>query len=158
MNQRYHNPFSASRLEYPTEQREHYLHHVQRSSSLPVDESPFPRMIDFWWASLSLAVRNGLEPIDLSNAKTTRFVEGSVFDSDPWRIQFLRLIALHVKSQPEIVGNPSEIISMANGLAAAGVPGIVEMLADGDEPPIWNISNAVEQLISEANCRRIGSE
>jgi hypothetical protein len=106
-------------------------------------------MIDFWWAGLSLAVRNGLKPIDLSDAKTTRFVEGSILDSDPWRIQFLRLIALHVKGQPEVLSNPSEIISMANGLAAAGVPGIVDMLTDGDEPPIWNISNAVEQLISE---------
>ncbi len=149
MNQRYHNPFSASRLEYPTEQREHYQHYVERSSSLPLDDSPFPRMIDFWWAGLSLAVRNGLKPIDLSDAKTTRFVEGSILDSDPWRIQFLRLIALHVNGQPEVLSNPSEIISMANGLAAAGVPCIVEMLTDGDEPPIWNISNAVERLISE---------
>ena len=149
MNQRYHNPFSASRLEYPTEQIEYYQRYVRRSSSGPVDESPFPRMIDLWWAGLSLAVRNGLDPTDLSKAKTTRFVEGSILDSDPWRIQFLRLIALHFKSEPEILSNPSEIISMANGLAAAGVPGIVEMLTDGDEPPIWNISNAAEQLISE---------
>lgn len=149
MNQRYHNPFSANRLEYPTEQREHYLRFAdRRNSRLPVDESPFPRMIDFWWAGLSLSIRKGLEPVDLSNVKTTRFIEGSIFDSDPWRIQFLRLIALHVRDQPDILINPSEIISMANGLAAAGVPGIVEMLTDGDEPPVWNISNAVERLIS----------
>ena len=149
MNQRYHNPFSASRLEYPTEQMEHYQRYVRRSSSGPVDESPFPRMIDFWWAGLSLAVKDALEPVDLSNAKTTRFIEGSIFDSDPWRIQFLRLIALHVKGEPEILSHPSDIIAMANGLAAAGIPAIVDMLTDGDEPPIWNISNAVEQLISE---------
>ena len=151
MNQRYHNPFSASRLEYPTEQMEHYQRYVRRSSSGPVDESPFPRMIDFWWAGLSLAVKDGLEPVELSNSKTTRFIEGSIFDSDPWRIQFLRLIALQVKGEPEILSHPSDIISMANGLAAAGVPGIVEMLTDGDEPPIWNMSSAVEQLISTGN-------
>ncbi len=150
MNQRYHNPFSASRLEYPTEQREYYQRYVARSSSSSVDNSPFPRMIDLWWAGLSLAVRNGLKPIDLSNANTTRFIEGSILDSDPWRIQFLMLIALHVKGQPEILINSPEIISMANGLAAAGVPCIVDMLTDGDEPPIWNISNAMEKLIAES--------
>ncbi len=91
-----------------------------------------------------------MKPIDLSNAKTTRFIEGSIFDRDPWRIQFLMLIALHVKGQPEILINPPEIISMANGLAAAGVPGIVDMLTDGDEPPIWNISNAMEKLNAES--------
>lgn len=148
MTQRYHNPFSATRLEYPTGQKPHYDKYVARSSGRSVDNSPFPRMIDLWWTGLSLAVRNELEPIDLSKAQTARFEFGSILDGDPWRIHFLRLIAMQRRG-PEILTNPPEIVSLANGLAAAGVPGIVEMLTDGDQLPAWNFMRAMENLLSE---------
>lgn len=149
MTQRYHNPFSTTRLEYPTSQKTHYDNYAARSSGRSVDYSPFPRMIDLWWAGLSLAVRNELEPVDLSKVRTTRFVEGSIFDSDPWRIHFLRLIAMQRHGSPEILTSPSEVASLANGLAAAGVPCIVEMLTDGDQPPVWNFTRAMENLLAE---------
>ena len=150
VDQRFHNPFTVTRPRYPETQRAHYQRYTRSSNSLPIDESPFPRMVDLWWAGMSLAVRNGLPPVDLSRVATVRFVEGAIFDSDPWRIQFLRLIALHInKGDPEILTRPTEIMTIADGLAAAGVPGIVEMLTDGDEPPIWNLSNAVERLLAE---------
>ena len=38
---------------------------------------------------------------------------------------------------------------IANRLAAAGVPRIVEMLKDGDQEPIWNLSDALERLLTE---------
>lgn len=154
MVQRYYNPFSAARLEYPDTQKEYYHRYVRRSNSSPVDESPFPRMIDLWWAGLSLAVRNGTPPVDLNRTATTHMIEGAIFDRDPWRIQFLRLIALHINGDPDILTRPTDIISMANGLAAAGIPGIVEMLTDGDERPIWNLSNAVERLLANSTSER----
>lgn len=89
-----------------------------------------------------------MEPVDLSKSQTTRFVEGSILDSDPWRIHFLRLIAMQRRG-PEILTNPPEIASLANGLAAAGVPCIVEMLTDGDQLPVWNFTRAMENLLSE---------
>lgn len=149
MVQRYYNPFSAARLEYPDTQKEYYQRYARTSGSSLADESPFPRMVDLWWAGLSLAVRNEMSPVEINRAASTGFIEGVIFDRDPWRIQFLRLIALHIKGNPDILTSPTEIIAMANGLAAAGVPGIVDMLTDGDEPPIWNLSNAVERLLAE---------
>lgn len=157
MVQIYYNPFAAARLEYPDTQKEYYQAYVRRSNSSRVDESPFPRMVDLWWAGLSLAVRNGASPVDLNPIATTHMIEGAIFDRDPWRIQFLRLIALHIKEDPDILTRPTEIIAMANGLAAAGVPGIVEMLTDGDEPPIWNLSNAVERLLTNSTSEMEGS-
>ena len=70
-------------------------------------------------------------------------------DSDPWRIQYLRLIALQFKVDPQALTNHAEIIALANGLSAAGVPCVVKMLTDGAESPIWNLSNAVERLLAE---------
>lgn len=151
MTQKSHNPFSTARLEYPTEQKPHYDRYARTGvgSSAQVDKTPFPRMIDLWWAGLSVSVRKGLEPVDIGKGKTTFFIPGSIFDSDPWRIQVLQLVALRLKGDPEILLNPPEIITLANGLAAAGIPDIVEMLTSGDEEPIWNLSNATEKLLSE---------
>ena len=149
MMQRYHNPFSNARLIYPIDHGDYYNRFAKNQSSLRVDESPFPRMIDFWWAGLLLAARNGLSPVDLNEHRTRYFATGAILDSDPWRIQYLRLIALQFKGEPEALTNHAAIIALANGLAAAGVPCVVEMLTGGDELPIWNLSNAVERLLAE---------
>ena len=149
MTQRYHNPFSNARLVYPIDQGDYYNRFAKNQSSLRVDESPFPRMIDFWWAGLLIAARNELKPIDLNEHRTRYFATGAILDSDPWRIQYLRLIALHFKGEPDTLTNHAAIIALANGLAAAGVPCVVGMLTGGDEPPIWNLSNGVERLLAE---------
>ena len=49
----------------------------------------------------------------------------------------------------EVVADPNRMMQIANRLAAAGVPYIVEMLEEGDQPPIWNLSDALEQLLTE---------
>lgn len=48
----------------------------------------------------------------------------------------------------EIVDDPHRMIAIANGLAA-GVPHIVEMLRDGDVEPIWNLSDALDEILRE---------
>ena len=46
-----------------------------------------------------------------------------------------------------IVSEPWKVLALANGLAVAGVPKVVEMLKDGDAEPIWNLSDAVDALL-----------
>ena len=77
-------------------------------------------------------------------------VGGDILGSDAWRIQVLMLIALARQDDVEIVDSPARMMAMANGLAAAGVPHIVEMLTEGKEPPIWNLSNELERLLTES--------
>ena len=48
-----------------------------------------------------------------------------------------------------ILERPNRIMAIANGLAAVGVPKVIELLQDGDLDPIWNLTNALEGLLSE---------
>lgn len=57
------------------------------------------------------------------------------------------LIAIAVEGNVEIVSEPRRMMAIANGLAAAGVPHIVEMLRDGDQEPIWNLSGSLDGIL-----------
>ena len=147
MNHDFRNPFSTAWLRYPAEQRPSYERFCQTDNPSPLDSSPFPRSVDMWFAALSIAARNGKAPVDLSTFKTVSFVEGKIFDRDPWRIRALMLVALFVDRKIDVVDDPSRIISIANGLAAAGAPLIVEMLSEGEDRHIWNLSEAMQKLL-----------
>ena len=59
------------------------------------------------------------------------------------------LVAIAIDGNVEIVGEPRRMIAIANGLAAAGVPDIVEMLRDGAQDPIWNLSDALKEILKK---------
>ena len=147
MTQKYHNPFAGIDLIAPVEQRDFYDRYSQTGGRAVIDQSPFPRMVDFWFAGLSLAAGKHLAPVDLSRKDTFKFIEGSIFDRDSWRVQAVMLIAIAVEDNVEIAAEPRRMVAIANGLAAAGVPSIVDMLRDGDQEPIWNLSDAIEKIL-----------
>lgn len=149
MTQRYHNPFAGIDLIAPVEQRDVYDRYCQTTGRAVIDQTPFPRMVDFWFAGLVLAARKGLPPVDLSKYETFKFIEGSIFDRDSWRVQTVMLIAIASEDKVEIVGEPRRMMAIANGLAAAGIPLVVDMLQDGDQDPIWNLSEAVETILQK---------
>ena len=151
MAQRYHNPFAGLDLIAPVEQRDFYDRYCQTGGRAGVDQSPFPRMVDFWFVGLSLAARKELKSVNLADQKTFKFIEGSIFDRDSWRVQAVMLVAIAVDGSVEIVEEPRRMITIANGLAAAGVPLVVEMLRDGDQPPIWNLSDALDEVLRVPN-------
>ena len=147
MAQRYHNPFAGIDLVAPVEQRDVYDRYCQTGGRAVIDQSPFPRMVDFWFAGLSLAARKGLQPVDLAKQETFKFIEGSIFDRDSWRVQAVMLIAIAVEDNIEIVGQPRRMMAIANGLATVGIPEIVDMIRDGDQDPIWNLSEELDEKL-----------
>ena len=149
MIQQYHNPFSNIGLIVPKVQLDFYVQYCQTQAvgRKNVDRSPFRRKVDLWFAGLSLAARKQLEPAKLKKQDTSPFNTGVVFDQDPWRIQALMLIAIAVDGNVEIVSDPRRMMDIANGLAAAGVDLIVEMLREGGQTPIWNLSDALAELL-----------
>ena len=149
MTDQYHNPFANMDLIAPIEHRDFYDRYCQTGGNTTVDQSPFPRMVDFWFSGLSLAARRQLKPVDLVGQETFKFIEGSIFDRDSWRIQVVMLIAIAVEDDVKIVGEPRRMMTIANGLAAAGIPHIVEMLRDGNQDPIWNLSDAIDEILRE---------
>lgn len=147
MSQRYHNPFAGIDLIAPSDQRDLYDRYTQTHGRAIVDQSPFPRMVDFWFAGLALAGRRQLKPADLSKQDTFKFIEGSIFDRDSWRVQAVMLVAVAAEDSVEVVGEPRRMMAIANGLAAAGIPLVDEMLRDGDQDPIWNLSESLDALL-----------
>ena len=39
------------------------------------------------------------------------------------------------------------MMALANGLATAGLPEVIEMLKDGAAEPIWNLSDAIDEML-----------
>ena len=148
MNRRETNPFSTTYLVYPIDQRDDYVRFCQTENPSPNDQAPFPRRVDMWFAALALAARNSLPPVDLRSRNTTQFVQGSIFDSEPWRVRVLMLLALGIDQTIDVVENTSRMMTIANGLAAVGQPLVVEMLNRGQDRPVWNLSTALEELLS----------
>ena len=146
---RYHNPFAGLDLIAPVEQRDAYDRYCQTGGRALVDRSPFPRMVDLWFTALSVAAREGLPPVELSRHATFKFMEGSIFDRDSWRVQAIMLIAIAVEDNVEVVGHPRRMMAIANGLAAAGVPLVVDMLQSGSQDPIWNLSESLKNILSK---------
>ena len=149
MTQQYYNPFAGMSVIYPTEQGEDYRRYSRSTGQQSIDQSPFERMIDLWFAGLSLAVQRGLPPVELSGRQTSNMTPGSIFDgADSWRIQVIQLVSVAMEDV-EVLETPNRIMNLANGLAAAGVPHIIDMLKDGGQQPIWNLTEALENAVGD---------
>ena len=149
MTQQYYNPFAGISVIYPTEQGEDYRKYSRSTGQQSIDQRPFERMIDLWFAGLSLAVHRGLSPLELSGRPTSNMTPGSIFDgADSWRIQVIQLIAVAMEDV-EVLEAPNRMMNLANGLAAAGAPYIIDMLQDGDQPPVWNLTEALENAVGD---------
>jgi len=144
---RYFNPFQAIDINVPVDLHEAFIHYCQTAGNAVIDQKPFPRMVDLWFLAVCVAARLGLEPIDISKYDTKKIIDGAIFGSDPWRVQTLMLLAIGHSGDVQIVSEPRRMMSLANGLAVAGLPKVVEMLKNGDEDPIWNISNALDGIL-----------
>lgn len=148
MAERYFNPFAGIDVSVPIEFHDDISRYSQREGRAIIDQSPFPRMVDMWFLAVCTAARLGLEPADTSKYETRKIIEGSIFGSDPWRVHTLMLVAIAHTGGVDIVSEPRRMMAIANGLAVAGLPKVLEMLKDGDGDPIWNLSGSVELLIT----------
>ena len=147
MADRYFNPFQAIDINVPIEFHESFTRYCQRSADPIIDQSPFPRMVDLWFLAVCVAARLNLKPSDIAKHETRKIIDGSIFGSDPWRVHILMLIAIGKTGDVEIVSDPRKMIALANGLAVAGLPNVIEMLKDGSAEPIWNLSDAIDSIL-----------
>ena len=147
MADHYFNPFQAIDINVPVEFHEVFTQYCQTGGNASIDQSPFPRMVDLWFLSVCVAARLDLEPPNISKYDTRKIIDGSIFGSDPWRVHTLMLIAIGKTGDLQIVSEPRKMMALASGLAVAGLPNVIEMLKDGGEEPIWNLSDAVDTLL-----------
>lgn len=147
MADRYFNPFQAIDIHVPVEFHEAVSRYSQTGGNAVIDQSPFPRMVDFWFLAVCVAARLDLEPEDTGRYETKKIIDGAIFGSDPWRVHTLMLIAIGKTGDVQIVSEPRKMMALASGLAVAGLPKVIEMLKEGDAEPIWNLSDAIDTLL-----------
>lgn len=148
MADRYFNPFQGIDVSIPTEYHADVVRYSQHEGRASLDHSPFPRMVDMWLLAVCVAARLCLAPEDLTGRDTKKIIEGSIFSSDPWRVHILMLIAIAQAEAIDVVSEPRRMMAIANGLAVAGLPKVIDMLKTGGGDPIWNLSEAMEDLVA----------
>jgi hypothetical protein len=105
---------------------------------------PFKRQVDAWWLALAIGVQRDYRR-ELSPSNRVKFMDGTIFGSDPWRITHLQLLGLNWFG-PEALSRPSDIVTAANAYANGGFDWIVEV-ASGAPNRTLAIYNRIEDLV-----------
>ena len=149
MADKYYNPFSGITINVPKEYHGALDRYCRSGGRAIIDHSPFERMVDMWMLSACVAARLGLEEVDIPQSESRKIIDGTIFGSDPWRVHILMLLAIGRSGDVGIVSEPNKMLNIANGLAGAGLPKVIEMLGNGTAEPIWNLSEEVAKLIGQ---------
>ena len=147
----YYNPFQSLELKVPEvyrEQVESYSQTRPGGGSKPSpDDSPFERQIDLWFLAVCIGAQTAPKSKRHETKKSHKFIMGDVLSKDSYRIELLELIAISITKDPWIIEKPSEIMDLANDLAATGLPKIIEMLKDGNAKPLWNLTDHIIDML-----------
>lgn len=149
------NPFQGLKLKIPSEFKPELTKYVtkQEESSLTGDrlsQSPFRRMVDFWFLALCLGAKN-YSGTRRAATGLADIVDGNIFASDPWRVSYLSLLAIGLTNDPDIIREPASVMELLNELAAAGTPQLLSLLAADRNQPIWNLSDGLLDLMAPAS-------
>jgi len=143
------NPFQNLELEIPEAYRgevDRFCQTQPGGGARPSpDDSPFERQIDIWFMAACIGVRKG-KRTKVVKSKSHRFAYGELLSRDPHRIESLELLAVSYTDDPWILEKPSEIIDLANELAATGLAEIIDMLKGGNAKPVWNLTDNLVEL------------
>jgi len=142
------NPFQNLELRIPEAYRDEVDRFCQTQpgggTRPPPDDSPFERQIDIWFLAVCIGARKGKRTQVI---RPHRFITGELLSRDPYRIELLELLAVSYTDDPWILEKPSEIIDLANELAATGLAEIIDMLKGGSAKPIWNLTDSLVDLM-----------
>lgn len=142
--------FAGVEVNAPVEFREYFQRYSQSTGASTVadlDRKPFPRMVDFWFLAICVAVKLKLKPIDLEGRDTYKAIEGSAVISPEWRADALRLIAISESGETEIVQDPRRMMRIANGLAFAGMPRLIEILEQSPDDEMFGLSDELVAML-----------
>lgn len=136
------NPFDRSELFVAREFHETITTAVDRSDG----RAPFRRQVDAWWLAMAIGVqRDFRKPL---TGERVKFVEGTIFGSDPWRITHLQLLGL-VWFGPDALGRPGDIMNAANEFANGGFDWVVETVAGQPNRTLAMYNRIAEVLVSD---------
>jgi hypothetical protein len=134
------NPYSGQDLFIAEEYHARLGDFVSRDTK---DALPFSRQVDAWWIAIGVGNRIGVRtPLPEQRVK---FNDGSILNSDPWRITQLELLALSEGDQ-EILNEPARVIRLATEYANTGFGWIMETLVGEPEATLTLMNQLQSQL------------
>jgi hypothetical protein len=107
-------------------------------------------MVDFWFLAICVAVKLRLKPAELEGRATYKAIEGAAVVSPEWRAHALRLIAIAQTGDVGIVQDPRAMMRIANGLAFAGMPHLIEILEAYPDDVSNNLADELISMISSS--------
>lgn len=117
------NPYASQDLYIAANLHDQLASHVSRAKG-----APFPRWIDLWWSGLCIGYEQGSRtPLPAGRDDRTKFNDGGILSSDPWRITHLELLALADGGEDALM-SPSGVIAMASEYAHTGLVWIADAL------------------------------
>lgn len=130
------NPFAGLAINLPTSYQEYFQRYSQthrEGGRIDALSTPFPRMVDMWFASIGYSVRKGLKRLPEGEAegrseKKYKAMEGVVLGSDPWRVRLLMLLAIAETGDISVVSQPTAMLKIANEYALAGLSEVITCL------------------------------
>lgn len=108
-----------------------------------IDQSPFNRYVDLWWAALIVGIREGRRS---TPSEWHDFTPAVVFNQDPWRIRQLELLALAEVGNTDVLDDPGKVISIANEYAASGIGILIDQMT-GQTEPIWAATSMFRSMV-----------
>jgi hypothetical protein len=132
------NPYAAIDLFLPENVHQRVDSLVSRGD---LDPRPFARQVDLWWAGIAIGVKSGSRtPM---TEKSIKFNTGVIFNSDPWRITHLALLALAIEGEAALE-SPGQVIRIATEFANTGLLWIIDALLGEAEPTLSFMNQIVE--------------
>ena len=124
------NPYTSYDVFIAADHHERLENFVSRSED---ERKVFSRWIDAWWVAMTMGVHSGRRsPLPRESRK---IIDGRIFDSDPWRITHLELLAL-AENGSDALERPGDVIRMASEYANAGFPDLLDQLIGQNEPTL----------------------
>lgn len=115
------NPYASQDLLIDTKIHTILATHVSRTGG------PFQRWIDAWWLGLCIGYQQA-QPLPLpERSQCTKFNDGGILASDPWRITHLELLMLTEEGEGVLM-EPARVIRLASEYANGGLKWIANEL------------------------------
>jgi hypothetical protein len=112
-----------------------------------LEDIPFNRYIDLWTLAAALGYAEQSFAL-FSGDQAHRFITGQVLQHDLPRIEFLLLLAIAHTKDPFTVVNAKQVIEIAEGYAAGGIPIILEMVDKGHLSKLQNLTRSLAERLS----------
>lgn len=146
-----YNPFTQLELRLPDAYREEVTKYTrtfsESTAGSKVEDSPFERYVDLWITSICVAVAENRDVDVPTEASTWRFEYGARLQGQTAWIDLLQLLAIAHFEDAEVIADARKVIDLANAFAAAGLPVVLQMLADDHDRPLWNLAMRMMELV-----------